>query len=238
MKRFERFTRNILLSVIAILCLSIVLSGSQTVLFGPDPFSGTATNPLHTYNANWINSTLSNQWNDLLISTPNGGVVYNAGQSGSYITGQTWTDDQFGEAILAIVPLAASAKVCVQLHGSGGNNPDGGYCVGPDPNISGLAYRLFDVVDGLLASSATSAQANDVINIEVIAGVIKVRIGGVNGTLLSDLTTTDVTPYTGGSPGMYMNDATAKFTAFSAGSASTGGGGGGAISHGLLSGVN
>lgn len=179
-------------------------------------FSATAGNGLSTV-ANWVNNTLSNQWNDLKISTPNGGCMQSSGQCGDYRTGQTWTNDQFAEWVLATLPLVASARLYVRLSGDGGNNPNSGYAVGPDPNISGQAYRLFDVSTGQLAASATTATAGDTVNIEVVGSIITVR---VNGSILSDLTYDDSagSNYTTGNPGGYINDAIAKATTWKAGS--------------------
>ncbi len=199
-----------------VLLSSAVLLGTQTQL-DTDNFSGTAGTDLPTYNANWVNSTLINQWFPPYISTPNGGAVGNGGfSSAAYRTGQTWTNDQYAQATLAVLPISGNAKICVRMLGDvGTSNPTSGYCVGPEPNFSGQNYRLYDVMVGQLAVSATSAVANDVVNIEMVGTTITVR---VNGSIISDLTTTDASHATG-NPGIFLGDASAKWTTWSAGSA-------------------
>jgi hypothetical protein len=187
-----------------------------------DVFGGTAGTALPTYDANWVNAPLSNLWNNLVISTPNGGVVAGVSFCAAYRTGQTWTNDQFAQATIVALPSTLEMLVGVRMLGDGSNNPSSGYFVGPNDNISGNAYRVFSVAGGLntpLATSSTVAAVNDVVNLQVVGTTITVR---VNGVLISDLTCTD-SNHTTGNPGLFINDPLSKWTTWSAGSVTSSG---------------
>lgn len=195
-----------------------------------DTFGGTAATALHSYDANWINSTLNNLWNDCVISTPNGSATGGGIQNGSYRIGQTWTNDQFAQMTIAALSLTHMA-LYVRLTGDGGNNPATGYKVGPNPNSAGNnSYRLYKVDGTLLAASATIAAVSDVVNLEIVGTTITVR---VNGSILSDLTTTDAT-HASGNPGLYIDDVVGKFSTWSAGSVTSGSAGGPLVNNGRL----
>lgn len=198
-----------------------------------DTFGGTAGTALHTYNANWVNSVFNSNWFDPKLSTPNGGVVFSSTPSGSERTGQTWTNDQYAQATLAIIGADKATAIGVRLGDNGSGAVNSGYFVGPNFEIAGNAYRVYSVAAGFnapLATSSTLAIIGDVVNIQIVGSLITVR---VNGSIISDLTTTD-SNHTTGNPGLFISDATGKWTTWSAGSVTAGGG---TARNGMLLGI-
>lgn len=203
-----------------------VASGQTTL--DADPFNGTAgtaltawTNPTYPSNA-WSTTNISSQYNSGVLSTPTGGAIAGTGACSNYRTGPTWTNDQFAQATLAVVPTS-SGWICVRTVGAAGNYT-GGYCIGPDPNISGTGYRLstlptlvtMNICGGGASAcvSATNATVNDVVNVQVKGSAITVK---VNGSTLTDISVSDST-FTTGNPALVWRDATGEWSTWSAGS--------------------
>ncbi len=210
--------KRLLLLIAFVLLSSAVLLGTQTTL-DTDTFGGVAGTTLHNYNANWLIAPIAGNYNDFIISTPNGGAKAQ-GQSGSIRTGQTWTNDQFAQATFSVLPTGIGG-VCVRCAGDN-TNFTSGYVVGIIPGLSGNnKWVVANATTGTaITTSATDAVAGDVVNVQVVGTAITVSI---NGTHLADLDTTSVL-FATGEPGFYAaaGEPVFKATSWSAGSASNG----------------
>lgn len=202
------------------LSLQLVILAAQTQL-DSDSFNGTAGTGLHTYNAKWRISPYAVNHNELILSTPNGSTV--CATVGCIIdnNGQSWTNDQYAQVTFTTLP-STKGFLCLRMQG---DNTDltAGWCVGINPNVNGTNHWLLSKatsLDTAVTTSATNASAGDVLNFQIAGNVVTVAIGGAH--LVDMDTTTDGSFPTGGNPGMVINDATGKFSAWSAGSVGTG----------------
>jgi hypothetical protein len=144
------------IAIFALLTCSVL--NAQSIFFGQnfsppasgpvtlfsDSFPGTAGTALNGYNPDY-NIWNSSDFYDCHISTPNGGVASSSAPCSDYITGFSWTTNQWIQMKLAKVP-SAQALVCI--NGSSPYTTQNAYCAGANPQVNATAYYMFKIVSG------------------------------------------------------------------------------------------
>lgn len=184
----------------------VTATATGEVQLDSDTFGGTAATALPSYNANWVLTNMNGTFNNLNISTPNGGVASSSGPGGNYRTGFTWTNNQWAGITVGAVPAQTFEEVCVRITAGSGNQPDM-YCAGNDAAAQGNGkYEISIWTNGartqLVVTASQTMTAGDVVNFNAVGTTLTLK---VNGTQI--LQTTDST-WTTGNPGLIINGST------------------------------
>jgi len=200
----------VIVRVVLLVCLLIpIVCNAGQILLDTDTFGGANGDALSTYSANWPRLSSPDLGLITIQTTPGFGQANpDNGLSAHRRTGQTWTDNQWGEAIIGS-PVNGIFGIMVRSADEPGNGV--AYLGGYFPTTGDTIYKIVRLnSDTSLAylvvdPGSHTAASDDIVNFEAVGTVLRLRVTR-SAAPLADFTydTVGDTPiYTTGDPGLF-----------------------------------